>query len=45
MLAGGLGAAAVGQLTGNTNLRNSGLNVAIAGGALKGFSTLFGKKK
>ena len=44
VLAGGLGAAGVGYLTGNQDLVNAGLTSAVAGGALKGISTLLGKK-
>lgn len=44
-LLGGLGVAGLGAVTGNTHLRNSGLNVAIAGGATKVLGHLLGKKK
>ena len=45
VLAGGLAATGLGLATGNNDLTNAGLTSALAGGALKGISTLFGKKR
>ncbi len=45
VLAGGAAAAGVGLLTGNNDLTNAGITSALAGGALKGIGTLFGRKK
>merc|ERR1711936_924265 len=44
VLAGGAAATGIGLLTGNNDLTNAGLTSVVAGGALKGISTLLGKK-
>merc|ERR1712045_631597 len=44
VLAGGAAATGLGLLTGNNDLTNAGLTSVLAGGALKGVSSLFGKK-
>ena len=44
VLAGGAAAFGAGLLTNNQGLRDAGLTSVLAGGALKGVSTLLGKK-
>ena len=44
VLAGGAAAFGAGVLTNNQGLRDAGLTSVLAGGALKGVSTLLGKK-
>ena len=44
VLAGGAAATGLGLLTGNSDLTNAGLTSVVAGGALKGISSLLGKK-
>merc|ERR1712198_625609 len=44
VLAGGAAATGLGLQTGNSDLTNAGLTSVVAGGALKGLSSLLGKK-
>merc|ERR1712038_2134936 len=44
VLAGGAAATGFGLLTGNSDLTNAGITSVLAGGALKGISSLIGKK-